>query len=506
MERILYIRSGFVAVIVLMMSVSIVALVKLVDIRSDLDNIYEHPFAVSNAALSIQYQITSMHRDMKDVALARTKQELEAAIEKVKKSERKTLTQFDLIAERFLGKKSQVNRTYKAFIDWEPIRDRVIELTRQGRTEEAIAITKGEGALHVAKLNTSVNALVEFANNKAREFKDRAASSEEQAVWLVAMLAALALCVSTIIAVFVVRLLRSSMKDAIRRQHLIDQNIMLASLDLDCRVLDATNALCRFLGTTKDDLIGTRSSFFDNSEEKGDDQQTIWLKLRTGKSWAGEIKHIGRDGKVQWVRSSLIPEYDDEMTISGYTNILEDSTSERLSGTDELTELYNRRRYDEIIGREIRQARREKTVLCLAIVDIDYFKQYNDFYGHPSGDTALAKVAGGLKQSLRRPSDFAFRIGGEEFALVFSGLDHDECRKYLDQVRSGIESLEIRHEKSSVSEYLTISVGAFVVGPHTEITDDELYELADKALYQAKTRRNCVIVRGIPGKVYSTQV
>lgn len=481
-------------IIALMVGVSVVAIIKLDDIRDDLENIYNHPFAVSNAARAIQFEVSSMHRDMKDVVLARSDQELDAAIQKVAANEEQALDQFDLISERFLGDKSQVNRTYKTFIDWKPIRDHVIALTRAGRVEDAIAITKGKGAQHVEKLTQSVSALVTFAHNKADEFQARSHENERQAIILVASLAALALTISAFIAFYVVRTLHTTFKDALKRDHLIDQNIMFATLDLDGHVLDATNALCRFIGVTKTDLIGTPSGFFDNSDEMDDTQVSIWKTVRTGKPWTGEIKRVGIDGHLHWARSSVIPDFDDTMTLSGYTNILEDTTSKRLSGMDKLTELYNRRRYEEIIRREIRLAKRHDTPLCLAIIDIDYFKKYNDFYGHPKGDVALANVAAELLQSIKRPNDYAFRIGGEEFALVFSDLDEKSAAEFLDKVRLSIEGLDIAHEPSDVSDHLTISIGAFVARPGTSVTDSELYGFADKALYEAKHDRNSVVV------------
>ena len=106
----------------------------------------------------------------------------------------------------------------------------------------------------------------------------------------------------------------------------------------------------------------------------------------------------------------------------------------------------------------------------------------------------MANVAAELLQSIKRPNDYAFRIGGEEFALVFSDLDEKSAAEFLDKVRLSIEGLDIAHEPSDVSDHLTISIGAFVARPGTSVTDSELYGFADKALYEAKHDRNSVVV------------
>ena len=125
---------------------------------------------------------------------------------------------------------------------------------------------------------------------------------------------------------------------------------------------------------------------------------------------------------------------------------------------------------------------------------MDFFKNYNDRYGHPAGDKALSDVAHQMVSQLNRPNDYAFRIGGEEFALVFSGLSHEESKLFLEEIRQSISDLGILHENSGVSNCLTISIGAHVVHPGHFIDEKAIYELADKALYVAKEKRNTVFV------------
>ena len=115
-------------------------------------------------------------------------------------------------------------------------------------------------------------------------------------------------------------------------------------------------------------------------------------------------------------------------------------------------------------------------------------------YGHPQGDIALQTVSEKILSYIKHPNDYAFRLGGEEFALIFSDLDIDKTKRFLERIRKGIESLEILHEKSSVSDCLTVSAGACVIDATTNADEEALYIEANKALYMAKENRNTVIV------------
>ncbi len=196
--------------------------------------------------------------------------------------------------------------------------------------------------------------------------------------------------------------------------------------------------------------------------------------------------------------SSLHPEIDDSYLVTGYTNIIEDITDrkalEELSVTDSLTSLHNRRYFDEIFKKEVSLSRRSGNLLTLAIVDVDYFKLYNDCYGHSAGDLVLKKVAKVFRAALKRPNDYAFRIGGEEFAFIFSCLDSDSAWKFLEEVRKQIIALKIQHNGSDVLEYVTVSTGAHIFDSAQDIDKGQFFKKADKSLYVAKQQRNCVVV------------
>ena len=166
---------------------------------------------------------------------------------------------------------------------------------------------------------------------------------------------------------------------------------------------------------------------------------------------------------------------------------------ETLAITDGLTSLYNRRHFNEIFPEEINRAKRSKHNLAFIMFDIDFFKQYNDSYGHLNGDDVLIKIATACQKRFHRASDFCFRLGGEEFGLLFVPDSFADLEKHAEDLREMVESLHIEHKLSKVSKYVTISVGA-VISDGTE-SFESLYARADKTMYKAKNSgRNCIAV------------
>ena len=170
------------------------------------------------------------------------------------------------------------------------------------------------------------------------------------------------------------------------------------------------------------------------------------------------------------------------------------SALEKLSIKDPLTHLYNRRHFHEMFERQFQMARRHKFHFALFILDIDFFKQYNDTYGHQKGDEALCKVADFLKQYMRRSDDFVFRLGGEEFSGICISEDEVKIQEQISSLCQSIESLHIEHKSSEVSKYLTVSIGVKLINEFEAYNFDKLYKVADEALYQAKRdNRNCIV-------------
>jgi len=170
--------------------------------------------------------------------------------------------------------------------------------------------------------------------------------------------------------------------------------------------------------------------------------------------------------------------------------------------TDELTQLRNRRDFMQTFQRYLSNYRTSDDYLCVALADIDFFKFYNDHYGHPKGDDCLRGIGGALN-SLSSIGVYAARVGGEEFALLWFEKDVSHIEKVVNHWTDTIKNLKILHEKSKVSEYVTMSIGVYVVRCGSPHDTQELYDLADKALYTAKgSGRNCTVVCGDEIKQY----
>jgi diguanylate cyclase (GGDEF)-like protein/PAS domain S-box-containing protein len=167
---------------------------------------------------------------------------------------------------------------------------------------------------------------------------------------------------------------------------------------------------------------------------------------------------------------------------------------EALSFKDGLTGVANRRMFDSVLEEEWAQARRNSRPLSVIMLDIDYFKQYNDCYGHIEGDACLKRVAHTLNSAATRGRDLFARFGGEEFVLVLPGTDEASAAKIAERCRSLIFKEQIPHAQSPVSQILTISIGVGTLIPSHQDDPLAFIEAVDKRLYLAKQHgRNCIV-------------
>ena len=159
---------------------------------------------------------------------------------------------------------------------------------------------------------------------------------------------------------------------------------------------------------------------------------------------------------------------------------------EALSHVDALTQIPNRRRFDEVIETEWKRAFRLQQPLAVLMIDIDHFKQYNDHYGHGAGDDALRSVAAALSGGVVRPADLVARYGGEEFVVILPETGGDAAAAIAEKLRERVFALAIAHEHSSAAPRMTISVGVAALVPGEKTSVQQLLEMADKMLYRAK--------------------
>ena len=196
----------------------------------------------------------------------------------------------------------------------------------------------------------------------------------------------------------------------------------------------------------------------------------------------GAIDYVTKPFSVPIVKARV----KNHMELKRYRDILKES-----SMVDGLTLIANRKRLDEGLRAEFDRARRLGSRLSFLMVDIDNFKAYNDTYGHLEGDKCLCLVAQALKDSLKRPADLVARFGGEEFGCVLPDTALEGALSLAEHMRKAVEDLAIPHETSAVSEVITVSIGvASFVPSGTDVCDD-IVQMADTALYKAKsTGRN----------------
>jgi len=287
----------------------------------------------------------------------------------------------------------------------------------------------------------------------------------------------------------------------LKRQHeIIDRNILISSIDLQGKITYISEAFCKLSGYTNKELLGNSHKIICSPETVKSKYNELWQIISSNACWFGELKNIKKNGSIYWVDAFIEPLYNENNSKVGYFSIFEDISSKKqieiISITDALTNLYNRRYFEHILSKELSRGCRENKSLTFSILDVDYFKQYNDTYGHKAGDDVLIAIGKVLKKTMGRASDYVFRLGGEEFGIIFSDMNEEESYKIVDKVRQAIESLRIPHKENSVSPWVTISAGFVVKKAKDDAVDkEEIYKIADQALYKAKEKgRNRIIV------------
>ncbi|MCD6433526.1 MAG: GGDEF domain-containing protein, partial [Sulfurimonas sp.] len=266
--------------------------------------------------------------------------------------------------------------------------------------------------------------------------------------------------------------------------------IIYSKTDLKGVVTEVSDAFCEISQYTRDELLGKSHNIIRHPDMPKSSFKDMWETIENGKVWNGEVKNRKKDGSYYWVEVDISPEFDENGNMFSYIAIRHDITDkkkiEEIAITDGLTTLYNRRHFDNIFPQQIALCKREKSLLAFVLIDIDYFKQYNDTYGHQDGDTALKLVAQSLHNTIKRPNDYIFRLGGEEFGLIYHTKDADEALLMANKARENIENLKIGHTGNSASKFVTISSGLYIIRENDTSTIDEIYKKTDEALYISK--------------------
>jgi len=260
-------------------------------------------------------------------------------------------------------------------------------------------------------------------------------------------------------------------------------------------IVECNPQILTMLGYKEEDLIGKNVS----SLVHAGDYKIVPSQL--GKLHSGETIRVER--RLQTVSGIYLmceesgKKLKDNLIILLYSDITERKIAEmaleranqaldRLAHIDGLTHVANRRRFDKVLEEEWLRMYRERKPLSLILADVDFFKQYNDLYGHQTGDDCLVRIATELTSVIHRPGDLVARYGGEEFVIVLPDTDVSGCQKIAKAMNRKIEAMKLEHSGSSVGEYVTISLGTSSVIPESTDSWSDLIGLADKALYWAK--------------------
>lgn len=265
------------------------------------------------------------------------------------------------------------------------------------------------------------------------------------------------------------------------QQSMVDKYVLILSTDLNGVITEVNEAYCKVIGFHKSELLGKTHAIMKHPEMNDSFFNTMWQDINRDKVWNGEIKNLTKDGETVWFFLNIEPIIKNGKKV-GYRSISENITDkkqiEKLSITDQLTQLYNRHKLESSFSIEIGRAKRYGHPLSMILLDIDYFKSVNDNYGHDIGDETLISVANILKNNIRA-TDIVGRWGGEEFIIIVTETNIEDTQLLSEKIRSAIETYhfnEIGHKTAS------FGVSSLDSGD----TKESLIQKADQALYKAK--------------------
>ncbi|MGK7933323.1 MAG: diguanylate cyclase [Microcystaceae cyanobacterium] len=272
--------------------------------------------------------------------------------------------------------------------------------------------------------------------------------------------------------------------------------------------IEVNQSFCQLTGYTKEEVINYTASDL-NLWVKERSHLTLCQKLQNDQAISGfELQLRAKSGEIKTLLLSVeIIELEDKpclLTIAKditerqkIKKELEEANIElyRLANLDGLTEVANRRRFDETLKKEWQRCYREKQFISLIICDVDEFKRYNDYYEHLQGDDCLIQVAKAIDEGSKRATDLVARYGGEEFAIILPNTNENGAVKVAKNIQTQIHQLQIPHANSTVSPHVTVSMGVASLIPQIGLTPTQLIQLADAALFNAKKQgRNRMII------------
>jgi len=304
-------------------------------------------------------------------------------------------------------------------------------------------------------------------------------------------------------------------------QKAIDQHALVSATDPAGKIIKVNEKFCQVSGYSEEELLGQDHRIVNSGTHPKSFFAEFWATISSGNIWHGEICNRAKNGSLYWVETTIVPLINATGKITRYISVRLDVSDrkrneaelgkayeeltaaniqlEQLSRTDGLTRLANRRYFDETLKKEINKLKRDSLPITLILCDIDYFKNYNDTYGHPAGDACLQTVAKTLQSCFSRTGDLVARYGGEEFAIILLNVNQETALLLSERLRKQIQDLNLEHKHSRVNKVVTISVGVTSLIPDKHTSAALMIEAADKALYLAKEqgRNNVQYFQGI---------
>ena len=274
--------------------------------------------------------------------------------------------------------------------------------------------------------------------------------------------------------------------------------------------IDWASATFAYIGPQIEELLGwtqdswkTVQDWADRMHPEDRDRVVNFCisQSQCGVDHEADYRALTANGGYVWIRDVVHVLRDDQGNVQALVGFMFDITErkrseekllalqqelEDLSFRDGLTGVNNRRKFDAVLQREWQEARRNVQPLSLLLFDVDFFKNYNDHYGHVEGDECLKRVAQALAGAAHRPSDFLARYGGEEFVLLLPASDANAARAVADRCRQAIFKAQIAHAVSTVGQLLTVSIGAGTTVPSEHGDPVRFLDEVDRRLYRAK--------------------
>ena len=456
-------------------------------------HIIEQPLLISHKAQLAKAYILTFNGFLQNIANASSDEQRDTALVDLYARE-KSIAQLYQQLIKIAANDIQINDSHEKFTQWQDIRSEFYQRIVTGDKNEALRYQRDTVSDYLWELEQSIDAVRLTSEKEFEDMKSSAHSNADNIHVYTVLVSIIVFSLIGYLLFWIWQQIILNNRYNVHRQTLIDEHVLMAILNEKGELVDISSALSQFFATPKQSLLKNSSLFLlSNSKQDGLLAKNILNTVSRGKQWCGEIAFKNAHDTDLWAECSVTPDFDEDEQLVGYSYIFHDLTSKKLANFDKLTGLLNRRSYDEVLSSQLNLAVRNKYAITLAILDIDFFKRFNDLYGHPEGDIALRKLGELLTKHMQRANDYVFRIGGEEFALLVSGLDEEKVALYLNALRESVKDLKIENKNSSVGDYLSVSIGAVIL-EQGYISEQKLYKAADKALYQAKTSRDKVVV------------